>query len=154
MNISVVQRVLQFHSNVASWIVMELNGIFTGRNEVVAKVIFLHLFVILFTGGGSARKNPHLPGRTPQDQTPQDQTLSLDQTPPGPDPPPRPDPPREADCSIRSTSGRYASYWNAFLCFLKVCLLKNWLNSIWHKPCGIHSDFWQIWLNCLCCTSF
>ena len=25
--------------------------IFTGRNEVVAKVIFLHLFVILFTGG-------------------------------------------------------------------------------------------------------
>ena len=24
-------------------------------------------------------------------------------------------PPREADCSIRSTSGRYASYWNAFL---------------------------------------
>ena len=27
-------------------------GIFTGRNEVVAKVIFLHMFVILFTGGG------------------------------------------------------------------------------------------------------
>ena len=26
-----------------------------------------------------------------------------------------PPPPREADCSIRSTSGRYASYWNAFL---------------------------------------
>ena len=25
--------------------------IFTGRNEVVAKVIFLHLSVILFTGG-------------------------------------------------------------------------------------------------------
>ena len=24
----------------------------TGLNEVVAKVIFLHLFVILFTGGG------------------------------------------------------------------------------------------------------
>ena len=31
-------------------------------------------------------------------------------------PPPRSRPsPREADCSIRSTSGRYASYWNAFL---------------------------------------
>ena len=27
----------------------------------------------------------------------------------------RPPPPREADCSIRSTSGRYASYWNVFL---------------------------------------
>ena len=26
-------------------------AIFNGRNEVVAKVIFLHLFVILFTGG-------------------------------------------------------------------------------------------------------
>ena len=26
--------------------------IFTGRNEVLAKVIFLHLSVILFTGGG------------------------------------------------------------------------------------------------------
>ena len=37
------------------------------------------------------RTPPPLPGRTP---------------PPGPDTPP----PREADCSIRSTSGRYASY--------------------------------------------
>ena len=27
--------------------------VITGRNEVLAKVIFLHLFVILFTGGGS-----------------------------------------------------------------------------------------------------
>ena len=35
-------------------------------------------------------------------------------TPPGPDPPGA-DTPREADSSIRSTSGRYASYWNAFL---------------------------------------
>ena len=30
----------------------------TGRNEVVAKAIFLHLFVILFTGGVSSRENP------------------------------------------------------------------------------------------------
>ena len=37
-------------------------------------------------------------------------------TPPGPGrPPPDGEPPREADSSIRSTSGRYASYWNAFL---------------------------------------
>ena len=33
-----------------------------------------------------------------------------DTTPPGTRPPPQ-----EADSSIRSTSGRYASYWNAFL---------------------------------------
>ena len=68
--------------------------IFTGRNEVVAKVIFLHLSVILFTGGGSASMHAGIP------------------TPPlGPGRPP----PREADSRIRSTSGRYASYWNAFL---------------------------------------
>ena len=36
-------------------------------------------------------------------------------TPLGADTPWNQAPPREADCSIRSTSGRYASYWNAFL---------------------------------------
>ena len=38
-------------------------------------------------------------------------------TPPDGEPPPQMEnhPPREADSSIRSTSGRYASYWNAFL---------------------------------------
>ena len=44
------------------------------------------------------------------------------QTPPRPGrhPPPRPGrPPQEADSRIRSTSGRYASYWDAFL--LKIC---------------------------------
>ena len=82
----------------------------------------------------------HPPGsRHPPDQahpldqahTPQTRHTPLGaDTPPGADPqppgpgthPPRADPPRstdtppwEADCSIRSTSGRYASYWNAFL---------------------------------------
>ena len=54
---------------------------------------------------------------TPQDQTPtpQDQTPP-DQMPPWNRPPwNRPPLPRKADSSIRSTSGRYASYWNAFL---------------------------------------
>ena len=32
--------------------VFVVTGLFTGRNEVLAKVIFLHLSVILFTGGG------------------------------------------------------------------------------------------------------
>ena len=35
--------------------------------------------------------------------------------PPEADTPPEQTPPREADSSIRSTSGRHASYWNAFL---------------------------------------
>ena len=52
-------------------------------------------------------RHPPGPGRPPRTrQTPQDQA----------DPPLGPGrPPREADSSIRSTSGRYASYWNAFL---------------------------------------
>ena len=49
------------------------------------------------------------------EQSPQEETPPPEQTP---SPPPGADTtttPREADCSIRSTSGRYASYWNAFL---------------------------------------
>ena len=45
---------------------------------------------------------------TPKPGTP------LDQTPPDQTPPDQAHPP-EADASIRSMSGRYASYWNAFL---------------------------------------
>ena len=113
----------------------------------MAKVIFLHLSVILFTGWGSASVHtgmptppgPDPPGAdTPPDHTPRTtppgadtppdqyspgphrpEPPPWDQTPPGPDPPgpdpPGPDPPWEADSGIQSTSGRYASYWNAFL---------------------------------------
>ena len=67
------------------------------------------------------------PGTPPPEQTPtpRDQTPGADthtsgtRHPPG-QTPPRPDPPRDQtlDCSIRSTSGRYASYWNAFLVYM------------------------------------
>ena len=52
----------------------------------------------------------------PQGQTPPwtRQTPRTRQTPP---PQTRQTPPREADSSRRSTSGLYASYWNAFLLF-------------------------------------
>ena len=55
-------------------------------------------------------QTPPRPGRHPPRtrQTPPQNR----QTPP---PQSRQTPPREADSSIRSTSGRYASYWNAFL---------------------------------------
>ena len=77
--------------------------VITGRNEVVAKVIFLHLSVILFTGGGVSASvhagmpspkssNPwsrHLPEQTPpksrhppEAHTPWEQTPLLEQTPP------------------------------------------------------------------------
>ena len=53
---------------------------------------------------------PPGPGRHPPNQA-----HPRAQPPPrGPGRPPPP-PPREEDCSIRSMSGRYASYWNAFL---------------------------------------
>ena len=54
------------------------------RNEVVAKVIFLHLSVILFTGGGSASVHAWIPPPAP------------DQTPPGTRHPLGADIPREA----------------------------------------------------------
>ena len=53
--------------------------IITGRNEVVAKVMFLQLCVILFTGGVSGRENP-----TPGRETP------LARRPPGQGDPPEP----------------------------------------------------------------
>ena len=77
------------------------------------------------------------PGRHPPGpETPPDQAYTPHLHPSGPETPPdqadppgnrdpptrqipprdqRPPPPRKADASIRSMSGRYASYWNAFL---------------------------------------
>ena len=61
--------------------------IITGRNEVVAKVIFLHLSVILLTGRGvclSACWNTTPPEQTPpRADTPQEQTPPRADTAPG-----------------------------------------------------------------------
>ena len=60
------------------------NYIFTGRNEVVAKVMFLHVSVILSTGGVSGQHPPPDQADTPQQREP----------PPGPGrPPSRENPP-------------------------------------------------------------
>ena len=111
----------------------------------MAKVIFLHLSVIHSVhgrGGGLPQcmlgYHPHPPGQTPSPgpDTPPEQTppplgpdTSTTTHPPGPDttPPGADTPLREADSSIRSTSGRYASYWNAFL--LCVCYLYSLLHA-------------------------
>ena len=123
-------------------------------NEVWGKVIFLHLFVILFTGGvpgqvPCGQVHPPRPGalplgrytpRTrytpPMQVHPQADTPPWDQVhPPGTRNTPRtrytpragtpqtrytsgpgtPPPGSIACWEIRATSGRYASYWNAFL---------------------------------------
>ena len=75
-------------------------------NEVWGKVIFLHLSVILFTGGSAWTGTP-LGRYTPQAGTP----------PSGQVYPPlgRYTPGSSACWEIRATSGRYASHWNAFL---------------------------------------
>ena len=99
--------------------------IFTGHNKVVAKVMFLQVSVCSQGGRVSASVHAGMPDPPQTRQTP-----PISQTPLGPGRPPRdqpdPPPPRnqaepptpgEADSSIRSTSGRYASYWNAFLFF-------------------------------------
>ena len=111
------------------WYASYRNAIlFTGRNKVVAKVIFLHLSVILFTGGGfclSACWDAHPP--------PGADTPSREQTPPHPG---ADTPLWEADSGIRSTSGRYASYWNAFLflfCFAAAHKVKGISMSIFSK---------------------
>ena len=66
--------------------------------------------MILLTGGIPGRHPPR-PGSPPGPDPPGPDT------PPGPEPPrdQTPPPPRAADSGIRSTSGRYTSYWNAFL---------------------------------------
>ena len=91
----------------------------TGRNEVVAKVMFLQVCVCPQGGGclPQCMLGCHTPPGTRQ--APPPPHPGTRQTPPKtrhtPSPGPGRPPPREADSSIRSTSGRYASYWNAFL---------------------------------------
>ena len=118
-------------------------------NEVWGKVIFLHLSVILFTGGSASvhagipqpppnqalpwtrhylPPSRHLPTRHPPDQAPPGvDTPWSRHLPPEADtpqsrhpltrhPPEQTHPPLPMACwEIQSTSGRYASYWNAIL---------------------------------------
>ena len=103
----------------------------------MAKVIFLHLFVILFTGGGvSAPRgvvSQHALRQTP---------LGAD-IPPGADTPRKTDTPtpQEADSGIWSTSGQYASYWNAFLLHPFVILFTGGVSApsgVWYP--SMHWD--------------
>ena len=100
----------------------------TGRNEVVAKVMFLLVSVILLTWGGvclSACWDTTPTSRPPPEQTPpgsippRSRHPPLEQTPPWSRHPPGADAPFpwQADSGIRSMSGRYVFYWNAFLFF-------------------------------------
>ena len=103
--------------------------------------------------GPPARETPWAPlGRenTPPTGRPPTRSRPPQSKPP---PPPHQTPPREAHSSIRSTSGRYASYWNAFLYCLdflihqvshsKMCFNTN--KSIWHKRWGkLQINHWRL----------
>ena len=84
-------------------------------NEVWGKVIFLHLFVILFTGGwGSASVHAGIPPGSRHHPPGTSHTPRSRHPPPG-TPRNRHTPRNKACWELRSTSGRYASYWNAIL---------------------------------------
>ena len=113
--------------------------IFTGHNEVVAKVMFLLVSVILSTGGSaSVQKYPPPPGKEAppgRKHPPEGSTPRRKHPWEGSTPPPRRKHPLEGSTprkeappppGIRSMSGRYASYWNAFLFMIyanDLCLL-------------------------------
>ena len=91
------------------------------------KVMFLQASVILLTGGyltppGADPPRAHTP---PHSRPPPRTRPPPEQTPPEQTTPPQsrtcfPPPPQRACCEIRSTRGRYASYWNAILFKLRI----------------------------------
>ena len=97
-----------------------ISSIITGRNEVRPGNVFTDVYDSVHRGG-SASVHAGIP---PEEQTPPSPTTRSRPPPEQTPPPPGADTPhlqeqtpsREADSSIQSTSGRYASYWNAFLC--------------------------------------
>ena len=81
------------------------------------KVMFSQASVIMFTGGGcmpSMHWGRHPPGRHPLGRHSPGQTPPWADTSPGQTSPPGKHPPPDGYCS-----GRYASYWNAFLYFIE-----------------------------------
>ena len=87
----------------------ESSIVVTGRNEVLAKVMFLHVCVILFTGGGVPDQVPPWDQTPPPDQggTP----LGPDPPKPGRNPPPRQQTPEYGQRSARThPTGMHSCY--------------------------------------------
>ena len=94
-----------------------------------AKVIFSQVCVCPQGGGVSASVHAGIPD--PRADTSPEQT-PWEQTPPGSRHPP------EAYCSMRLTSGRYASYWNAFLFCKFFCRKLHENERIWIPKVGTY----------------
>ena len=94
--------------------IMKCFGLISARKRSCGKVMFLQLSVILFTAGGVPA--PPWAGTPLLAGTPPGQVHPLGRyTSPGQVRPPSRYTPLAMHTGIRSTSGRYASYWNAFL---------------------------------------
>ena len=132
------------------WTKISFSFIFYHPQRSWGKVIFSQASVILSTGGGDtwAGTPPAGPG-APPDQI----------HPPGPGTPPGPDTPpatSSACWEIWATSGRYTSYWNAFLllnkqpilfklhftcCFL---LFQNPCKNTFMSSCNLQSIYFEV----------
>ena len=96
-----------------------------------------HVSRILSTWGGRVSASVHAEIHPPdQADPPRSRQIPPKQTPPS----------READSSIRSTSGRYASYWNAFLLLLRGIMLCSWVKSgaVRYHSCEITGTFGHV----------
>ena len=120
-------------------------AIFTSRNEVGARLCFTRVCDSVHRGGGVCHTPPwadtpmgrHPPGQTPLGRHPPGQTLSgrhltWADTPVGRHPPrqtPGRHPPGQTPPPSRhgTTSGRYASYWNAILCVIENNGVMPWI---------------------------
>ena len=94
-------------------------GTFTGRKRSCGKVMFLHLSVIMFTGGGGVH--------------PRWEDFPLGRQPPGRRPQGDTHPPRDGHCSVR-----YASYWHAQYICTKAFSLSIHVRHI-NSKCSINS---------------
>ena len=130
-----------------------MRGYFYRPQRSCGKVMFLHVSVILSTGGGrqtplADRQTPLLAGRHPLADTPPGrhspgrhspgrqthswhppgrQTHRWQADAPWADTPGQTPPSRDSHCS-----GRYASYWNAFLFYRSGTVNSNTVNSKFH----------------------
>ena len=108
-------RIRQFYHS-AERNLRNVMSVITARNEVGARLCFYRCVWFCSQGAGVPDQVPPPPGPGTPPRT--------RYTPPGPGTPPPPDqvhPPGTRE--IRSTRGRYASYWNAFLLFNMFWLL-------------------------------
>ena len=109
-------------------------------NEVCEGYVFTHVCHSVHRGGSASvhTRIPHPPGTgTPRTRHPPEQAPP----PPGPDTLPGPDTPppgsrtptplHSACWEIRSTSGRYASYWNAILLYGSMIFLFLTMGYVW-----------------------